>query len=466
MIARTGLVAFAAAAAFGSVSIALAQPGEAARVMTGFVSRTVCSKVFVSHLDPERVRAEMMQATAGGWLVDWGFELNVDRARGQVETTLFRGAKARARFYPGLGCMLEQDGNVGWAAAADTAMIARSPELPLIETRNPAIAAALDRAFAEDSSTKKFTKAVVVMKGGRIIAERYAPDHGRDTPLLGFSATKSVINALTGILVREGRLKLDAPAPIARWQTAGDPRGAITVNHLIRHTSGLALGSSLTASLGSAWSPVNRMKFVERNMAAFAADAKLETMPGSTWNYHDGNTVLQARIVTDAVGGKPADVLRFAQRELFGPLGMKNVTLEFDEAGTPEGSSQMLASARDWARFGQLFADDGMVGERRILPRGWVDYSASPTPGAFVGYGAGFWTNRDDSFGAQYRTRHGMPREAFLAKGQFGQYVVVVPSERLVVARFGVTGGTNDVEGVSRLVREVIKATRDEQARR
>jgi CubicO group peptidase (beta-lactamase class C family) len=465
MMARTGLAALAAAAVLGSVSIALARPGDAARVMTGFVSHTVCSKVFVSRRDPEQVYAEMTEATAGAWLVGWGLDVRVDRARGQVETTLFGGARARAQFYPGIGCMLEHGASAAWVASAGMATNAKTLEPP-VETRNPVIAAALERVFAEDGSTRKNTKAVVVMKDGRIIAERYAQDHGTDTPILGFSATKSIINALTGILVRDGRLKLDAPAPIAQWQTPGDPRGAITLNHLIRHTAGLALGSSLMASLGSAWDPVNRMKFIERDMAAFAADAKLETEPGSTWNYHDGNTVLQARIVTDAVGGKPADVLRFAQRELFGPLGMRHVTMEFDAAGTPEGSSQMLASARDWARFGQLFADDGMVGEQRILPRGWVDYSASPTPGAFVGYGAGFWTNRDDSFGAQYRIKHGMPREAFMAKGQFGQYVVVVPSERLVVARFGVTGGMNDVEGVSRFVREVIEATRDEQARR
>jgi hypothetical protein len=141
---------------------------------------------------------------------------------------------------------------------------------------------------------------------------------------------------------------------------------------------------------------------------------------------------------------------------------MRHVTIEFDPAGTPEGSSQMLASARDWAQFGQLFADDGMAGERRILPRGWVDYSASPTPGAFVGYGAGFWTNRDDSWGAQNRIKHGMPADAFMARGQFGQFVVVVPSEHLVVARFGMTGGMNDIEGVSRLTAEVIAATRGE----
>ena len=165
------------------------------------------------------------------------------------------------------------------------------------------------------------------MKHGRIVAERYADDHSVDTPILGFSATKSVINALAGILVREGRLKLDAPAPVAQWQSPGDPRSAITVNHLLRHTSGLALGSSLVASIGSAWEPVNRMKFMERDMAAFATDAKLETAPGSTWNYQDGNTVILARVITNAVGGKPSDVLRFAQRELFAPLGMRNVTL-------------------------------------------------------------------------------------------------------------------------------------------
>ena len=220
MIAKAGLVALATVAAFGSVSVAIARPDNAARVMTGFVSHTVCSKVFVSRLDAERVYAEMMQATAGAWLIGWGFDVKVDRARGEVQTTLFGAAKARAQFYRGLGCMLDHGGNPAWAAAANIPTVATSAEPPLVETRDPAIAAALERAFAEDGSTRKVTKAVVVMKDGRIVAERYAPDHGTDTPILGFSATKSVINALAGILVREGRLKLDAPAPIAQWQAA------------------------------------------------------------------------------------------------------------------------------------------------------------------------------------------------------------------------------------------------------
>ena len=157
--------------------------------------------------------------------------------------------------------------HAGGVVAAPAVAASPAAEQPLVEPHDPALVAALDRAFAETGSPRKFTKAVVVMKHGRIVAERYADDHSVDTPILGFSATKSVINALAGILVREGRLKLDAPAPIAQWQSPGDPRSAITVNHLLRHTAGLALGSSLAASIGSAWEPVNWMKFLERDTA-------------------------------------------------------------------------------------------------------------------------------------------------------------------------------------------------------
>jgi CubicO group peptidase (beta-lactamase class C family) len=125
----------------------------------------------------------------------------------------------------------------------------------------------------------------------------------------------------------------------------------------------------------------------------------------------------------------------------------------------------MLATPRDWARFGQLYLNDGVVDGRRILPTGWVNYSATPTEGSFVGFGAAFWTNHGDSFGARHRIGLGMPKDAIHARGQFGQYVVIVPSEQLVVARFGVTGGMNDVEGVSRLVADVIAHLKDKQAR-
>jgi hypothetical protein len=142
---------------------------------------------------------------------------------------------------------------------------------------------------------------------------------------------------------------------------------------------------------------------------------------------------------------------------------MRNVTLEFDATGTPDGSSQILAPARDWARFGLLYLSDGVVGGRHILPEEWVGYSASLTPNAWVGMGAGFWTNRGDSKGSRFRSALGMPADAFYASGVLGQYVVIVPSQRLVIARFGISGNQYDIAGVSRLVADVIAATGDQE---
>ena len=271
-----------------------------------------------------------------------------------------------------------------------------------------------------------------------------------------------MVSALTGILVRQGKLALDMPAPVAAWQDSADPRHGITVDHLLRHTSGLAMGSSLSASLASTVAPVNRMKYIEPDMAGFAEAAALDTPPGTAWNYHDGNTVILSRLIRDAVGGDAAAVLRIARSELFDPLGMRKVTLEFDATGTPEGSSQMLAPARAWARFGQFYLDDGVVGGKRVLPAGWVERSVTPTAGVWVGIGAGFWTNRGASFGATFRRSRGWPADSFYASGTFGQYVVVLQSQRLVIVRFGISGDRGDIEGVSRLVAEVIAATSDD----
>jgi CubicO group peptidase (beta-lactamase class C family) len=199
-----------------------------------------------------------------------------------------------------------------------------------------------------------------------------------------------VTNALIGILVREGKVKLDAPAPLSAW-SAGDPRSQITLDHLLRMTSGLDIGQSLTADWTSAFDPSSQMNFDMPDMAGFAEQAPLKNAPGNSWKYTNGNTMLLSRIIRDQAGGDAVSVLRFAHRELFDKLGMQHVTLEFDNADTPIGSSHMWASARDWARFGLLYLNDGVIGGERILPEGWVEYSTRPTRGSEAfGYGAGF----------------------------------------------------------------------------
>ncbi|MGJ5175207.1 serine hydrolase domain-containing protein [Bradyrhizobium oligotrophicum] len=468
MTRRRLLLVFVSTVALTALAMGAARARDVPQVATGFIASVLCSETFVSGLNPDRVLAETQAAMPGAGLLTWAMDIRVDHAGRDVTVTLFGLGRSHAVYRDGLGCHLDHGEAEGWPAIRP---VARGPAPPPdiapprpVTPATAALAAALDRAFSEPEAPPfRRTHAVVVLKDGKPIAERYAPGFTPETPLLGFSATKSMTATLVGILVRQGKLALHAPAPVAAWGSEGDPRHAITVDHLLRHTAGIALGNSLQASLLSALEPVNRMKFVEPDRAAFAESMPLETVPGAVSNYHDGNTVILSHLIRDAVGGSAADVLRFAHRELFDPLGMRNVTLEFDAAGTPEGSSQMLASARDWARLGQLYLDDGVVGGRRILPEGWVKYVATPTPGAFVGLGAGFWTNRGDSFGATYRVSHGWPRDAFFAKGSLGQYVIVIPSERLVIARFGRTlNWPPEADGVAQLVSDVIAATRGE----
>ena len=471
MTRRKRIILIVTAALCGALVLTAVRAHDAPRVATGFISRTLCSAAFVSGVNPDQVFSETADAMPGVRLITWAIDYRVDRKARQVTTTLFWGGVSRAVYREGLGCYLAhgEDSVDASLPAAGEIQRASLPEISgpsLVGAANPELALALDRAFAEpDQPPFRRTKAVVVVKDGRLIAERYASGYGVDTPIIGYSATKSVISALTGILVRQGKLAVNRPAPLAAWRNPDDPRHAITIDQLLRHTSGLAMGSSLNASLASTLAPVNKMKYVESDQAGFAESAALESAPGSAWNYHDGNFVILSRLIRDAVGGHAADVLRFARGELFGPLGMRNVTLEFDATGTPEGASQMLAPARDWARFGLLYLNDGVAGGKRILPEGWVDYSASPTPNGWVGYGAGFWTNRGASLGATYRIEQGWPRDAFLAKGTLGQYVIVIPSERLVIVRLGISPNSPlGADGVSRLVRDVVAATHEARA--
>jgi CubicO group peptidase (beta-lactamase class C family) len=467
VIRRRKIILVTTAIACAGLALGAARAHDVPKVATGFVADILCSETFVSGLDPQRTFNETTDAMPGTGLIAWAMDYQVDRIRKDVTVTLFGLGRSRAVYREGLGCTL--DHGVGIAVVEPPATDKQPALLPeiagpgIVPPQSPSLAAAIERAFAEPVQPPyRHTRAVVVMKRGRVIAERYADGIGPQTPLLGFSMTKSVVSALIGVLVRQGKLKLEGPAPVAAWKDPGDPRHVITVDQLLRHTAGLALGSSLQASLLSAFEPVNRMKFVESDMAAYAETIPLETAPGTVWNYHDGNILILSHLIRGAAGGTPEDALRFARRELFAPLGMRDVVLQLDGSGTIEGSTEMLASARDWARFGQLYLNDGVAGGKRILPEGWVNYSATATPNAWVGIGAGFWTNQGDSFGANFRVEHGWPRDAFFAKGTIGQYTIVIPSEQLVIVRLGRSpNAPPQADGVFDLVRDVVSATRE-----
>lgn len=443
-------------------------PGRAARLSTAYVSQELCTAVFLAGRDAAHYHARAL-APLGGPLAPL-LSYSVDRERGEVRSTLAGLAESRAVYQPPLGCTLA--GSAGAPGLdrrpASPAPVARDAltdfggPAPVVPT-NAVLKAAIDQAFEEtERPPHRYTDAVVVVQGGRIVAERYAPGVDVNTPLLGWSLGKSVLNALAGVLVQQGRLDVHQPAPVAAWEGAEDPRHAITVDQLLRMTSGLAMGESLRTGLAAAFDPSVQLMQIEPDTAARAARAPLAHPPGTVWTYSNGNTQVLAGIVRDLAGGTGAATRAWAKRALFERIGMRQVTLDFDAAGAPLAASRVWAPARDWARLGLLFLRDGVLGGERLLPAGWVQYSATLTPGSeALGYGAGFWTNRDGGQGARARIAAGMPADAFMARGSKGQYVVIVPSADLVVVRLGQAWTSREDEAaVSRLTRAAIDAGR------
>lgn len=428
-------------------AIIVMQPGLLIQIASGSVSQNVCTKTFVSGIDPAEVYAQDIRPEPGIGLIDWALRFDVDGSRREVRTTVFGAFESRSVFREGYGCVLRHAGDPPLHVAPPSTPSDVTPLLPdiagpeLVVGDNAGVRAAVDRAFVESASgPRRWTQAVVVVHDGRLIAERYARGYGIETPLLSHSIAKSVVNALIGVLVREGKLSVSPDSNIDRY---------------LRMSSGLPLDEGIGPGISQ------RMWFVESDTARFAATVAPTAPPGTRWAYSNLGYVLLSRIVRDAIGGDQRAIAEFAQRELFAPLGMRRVTMEFDAAGTPSGSNAVLATARDWAKLGLLYLNDGVVGGRRILPEGWVATSRAPTLDA--GYGAGFWLNDAKTLTPWGRPwgLPGAPRDAYFARGYLGQYVVIVPSANLVVVRFGsshLPGG--DAEGTGALVRDVVAALR------
>jgi CubicO group peptidase (beta-lactamase class C family) len=291
--------------------------------------------------------------------------------------------------------------------------------------------AALDWGFAEpDPERLRRTRALLVMQDGKLVAERYAPGFGPDTPLAGWSMAKTALNALVGVLVGQGELHLEAPVHVPEWQ--GDARSHITLDQLLRMSSGL----EFSEEYGDLLQDVTVMLLLQPSAAAFAAAKPLVYPPGSHWYYASGTSNILSRLIRTSVG---EDRYRRLSRDaLFGPLGMDSAVLELDATGDYVASSFMYATARDWAKLGQLLVQDGVWQGRRMLPAGWVRYSTTPVPADLNGeYGAHLWLKIPESLRGPDPVP--LPPDSFHAIGFESQFVTVVPSRRAVLVRLGLT---------------------------
>jgi CubicO group peptidase (beta-lactamase class C family) len=419
----------------------LARLRRIASVGAGYKAKVLGSAVFVSGRDPGSVLAE--DVSADKYRILRLFRADVDRQRREVTTSFLGLCGRRAVYRPGLGVTLTRSAHfvrLEPPSLPEAAPLPQGP-WPQGEPAQPVpgpepLARVLKNAFDEPVAAHlRRTRAVVVVRDGRLLGERYAPGFGPGLRLCGWSMTKAVMNALVGILVGEKRLSIEKEALLPQWSGPGDPRARISLDDLLRMRSGLAFAEVYSDPL----SDVTRMLFAAGATADFAATKTLRTQPGTTWAYASGTTNIVSRIVRNAFT-RQEDYLSFPRRALFGPIGMSSALIEPDAAGDLVGSSFMYATARDWARFGLLYAQDGIWGGRRVLPEGWVAYSRTPTPQAPDGrYGAHWWLKLSKDFGGETEAARRIPADAFHALGHEGQIVTVIPSLRLVVVRLGLS---------------------------
>ena len=419
---------------------------------TGHVAKTICSNVFISKRNPETVFREDIAPVHFLFAIT---KFDVNKTEKSVASTSYGFFETKAIFREGCGCTVlkgtaeeelrrqtfmnvppepsneERKTDLLWPTGD------RVPRVPLPDgvdghKLNQALAAAFSEP-APDNPRK--TRAVIVVYDGKLVAERYAPGFSKTTPLLGWSMSKSVTNALVGIQVKNRWLDIKAPAPVAEWQNEGNPRREITLDQLLRMSAGLEFEESYLPP-----DDTTRMLFESYDFAAYAANKPLEADPGAKWNYSSGTANIVARIVRQTVEKEYEYYYQFLYEKLFDKIGMYSAVMEPDASGTFVGSSYTFATPRDWARFGLLYLQDGVWQGERILPEGWVKYSTTPTPQAPRGeYGALFWLNSGSPKDPGDRRWPSAPRDAFAALGFQEQKVIIIPSKKLVLVRFGAT---------------------------
>ncbi|MFN0098378.1 MAG: serine hydrolase domain-containing protein [Gemmatimonadaceae bacterium] len=434
----------------------------AASPALGYIAKVTCSQVFVGGLSPRDAVAELPKLAVTKLI-----RTTVDESAGRVRASVPLIAVREARHHAGLGCTLVPTDGERQAFPSMPPVAARNDSLdalPWPEGDRPLaqlpaeidpvrLDSALTRAFREPATGERNTRAIVVVHRGRIVAERYAPGFDATNRYPGWSMTKSVGSALVGALVREGKLSLDMNDLFAAWRTPGDKRAAITLRQMLWMSDGLAADESYAPTGGA-----TKLLFGSRDIAATAVRASSAKEPGSTWYYSSATSNLIAQLVRDSVGGTLEHYLEFPRRALFDKLGMHSAVMEPDATGLFVASSFMYATARDWARFGQLYLQDGVWNGERILPEGWVEFSRRPAPAAPLGeYGGQWWLNAGAANDSTKRAFPLLPRELYYASGFEGQTVAVIPSRDLVVVRLGLSR-PDDAYDLSELIGGVLEA--------
>ncbi len=404
------------------------------RVFTGYAAKVVGSAVFVG--DRPKEDAERTDMFLGNTLhryikMDYDPEPEEQPAQSEITATMkIFGKKVvrKAIYRKDAGVVLLPENYEGSPPLPPVPVLPPKPDpepfqfAHLNPEEREAIDKVVDSAFKNTLNLKR-TRAVLILQDGKIVAERYAPTYDKDSKLLSWSMAKSFLNAIVGILIYQGKLNLHDRMVIPQW--AGQPqKEEITIDQMLHMLSGLKFEDKFLIKDDQA-----EMLMLHGNMAKYAAGKELKYEPGTHWKYSSGTSLILSRHLKSIIGKD--DYLPFIYRELLYKIGMNSALVETDLDGTFVASSYIYATTRDYARFGQLFLNDGVVDGERILPTWWRHYSTETVPQSGKDcFAAHFYSNDHGQW-------KGVPTDAFMAQGFLGQMIAIVPSRGLVVIRLG-----------------------------
>jgi hypothetical protein len=271
---------------------------------------------------------------------------------------------------------------------------------------------------------KNKSRAVVVIYKDQIIAEKYGDGFSKDSRILGWSMTKSIMSTVFGVLQHQNKINIQDKAPVESWQK--DARKNITIHNLLQMNSGLEWDENYDEI-----SDATKMLFLERDMTKMQEEKSLTGITNMSWNYSSGTTNLLSGILRQQFP-TPQAYLDFWYTDFIDKIGMNSMVVETDLAGNYVASSYAWATARDWAKFGLLYLHNGNWNGEELFNKKWVDYITTPTPTSNGTYGAQFWLNAEKQFKE-------VPANMYFADGYQGQRVYILPDQDLVIVRFGLS---------------------------
>jgi len=421
-------------------------------IITGYAAKTLCSDIFISDRTQQDVES-----------IDMNFSFikftknKVDFTEKSVISRLLWG-KSKAIYRDGFGVTVlteipesilrktfypynilpgySQD-TIAWPLG--DVLTGPLSGINMEELKNISKRLITDNAYSGDAF------AFMVLYKGIPVAEAYKPQFNQQTRFLSWSMAKSFTNTLVGIMVKQGIMDISAPIGIKEWQ--GDERSKITLNDLLQMQSGLKWNEDYGSR-----SDVNLMLFTKADKGEFAISQSLEYPAGTHWYYSSGNVNLVTRLIRKQFK-EDSLYYSFVHTQLFNRIGAPDIVFEVDPSGTFIGSAYLYATARDYARFGLLYLNDGVFNGERILPEGWVKYTTTPASDSKGQYGAFFWLNLSNEYPSA-------PKDMFSAEGHDGQQIFIIPSKEMVIVVVGYSPRSHSMD-FDRLLADILKTVND-----